>query len=344
MIQTVLGPISALELAFTLPHEHIFIDLRPLVSPPEDEAKRNIFYQKLSLANVGYTLNNPYAMLDNAVIDDYEVMVSELRQYKEAGGASIVDCTLRDIARDPQKLQRLSRDTGVNIITGCGYYISGSHPEYLNAKSIEDIAEEMYNEITNGMDNTDIKAGVIGEVGTSAEISENEWKTVRAAAIVHRQTGAGIHVHTSLWDANGLAVRDTLTGLGVPADKICINHIDVVLRYDYLVDLCNAGVMVEFDNFGKEYYINGRDRYYMKDRFAYDLERVEVIARLIADGYLDHILITNDICLKSLLHNYGGRGYDHILTNIIPMMEDLNITAGQINTICIKNPAKFLEM
>jgi phosphotriesterase-related protein len=202
----------------------------------------------------------------------------------------------------------------------------------------------MYTEITKGMDDTDIKSGVIGEIGTSAEISENEWKAVRAAAVVHRQTGAGIHVHTSLWDSHGLAVRNTLCDLGVPAEKICINHIDVVLRYDYLVDLCRAGVLVEFDNFGKEYYISGRDRYYMKNRFAYDLERVEVISRLIADGFIDHILITNDICLKSLLHNYGGRGYDHILTNVVPMMEDLNITPEQIRAICIKNPARFLDM
>ena len=344
MIQTVLGQLSAEDLSFTLPHEHIFIDLRPFVSPPTDEVKRDVFYQKLSLSNVGCTLNNPYALLDNAVIDDYEVMVSELLQYKRSGGASIVDVTLRDIARDPQKLQRLSRETGVNIVTGCGYYTSNSHPGYLSTMTAEAIAQEMHSEITRGMDQTDIKAGVLGEIGTSEKISDNEWKTLHAAALVHTQTGAGIHVHTSLWDANGLAVRNYLTNLDVPADKICINHIDVDLRYGYLVDLCNAGVMVEFDNFGKEYYINGRDRYYMKGRFAYDLERVQVISRLIADGFVDHILITNDICLKSLLHSYGGRGYDHILTNILPMMEDLNITNGEIETICVKNPAKFLDM
>jgi phosphotriesterase-related protein len=141
-----------------------------------------------------------------------------------------------------------------------------------------------------------------------------------------------------------LAVIDYLTNLGVPADKIVIDHIDVDLRYDYLVELCRAGALVEFDNFGKEYYISGRDRYYMQGRFAYDLERVQAICKLIADGFVDHILITNDICLKSLLHSYGGRGYDHILTNIIPMMEDLNISGAQIETICVNNPANFLDM
>lgn len=344
MIQTVLGQISACELSYTLPHEHIFIDLRALVSPPPDEAKRDVFYQKLSLSNVGHTLNNPYALLDNAVIDDYEVMKYELQQYRQAGGASIVDVTLRDIARDPQKLHALSRDTGVNIIAGCGYYTSNSHPEYLAAMSAEDIANEMYDEITEGMDHTNIKAGVIGEVGTSAEITDNEWKSLHAAALVHAQTGAGIQVHTSLWDANGLAVINYLTSLGVTANKIVIDHIDVDLRYDYLVDLCQAGALVEFDNFGKEYYISGRDRYYMQGRFAYDLERVQAMSKLIADGFVGHILITNDICLKSLLHSYGGRGYDHILTNIIPMMEDLNISGDQIETICVKNPANFLDL
>lgn len=344
MIQTVLGQIPAQELSYTLPHEHISIDLRALVSPPPDESKRDVFYQKLSLSNVGYTLNNPYALLDNAVIDDDAVMTYELLQYKRAGGVSIVDVTLRDIARDPQKLQSLSKETGVNIIAGCGYYISGSHPNNFAAMSTEDIAQEMYDELKKGMDDTDIKAGVIGEIGTSAQITDNEWKSVHAAALVHAQTGAGIHVHTSLWETNGLAVMHYLTNLGVPANKICIDHIDVDLRYDYLVELCHAGGLIEFDNFGKEYYISGRDRYYMQGRFAYDLERVQMINRLIADGFIDHILVTNDICLKSLLHSYGGRGYDHILTNIIPMMEDLNITNAQIDTLLITNPAQFLDL
>lgn len=344
MIQTVLGQIPAIELSYTLPHEHIFIDLRVLVSPPPDDAKRDVFYQKLSLTNVGYTLNNPYALLDNAVIDDDAVMIYELQQYKRAGGVSMVDVTLRAIARDPRRLQRLSQTTGVNIIAGCGYYTANSIPGSFGGRSTEDIAQEMYDEILKGMDDTDIKAGVIGEIGTSAQITDNEWKSVHAAALAHAQTGAGIHVHTSLWETNGLAVMHYLTNLGVPANKVCIDHIDIDLRYDYLVDLCHAGALIEFDNFGKEYYISGRDRYYMQGRFAYDLERVQVIKQLITDGFIDHILVTNDICLKSLLHSYGGRGYDHVLTNILPMMEDLGITSTQVDTLLITNPAQFLDM
>jgi len=344
MIQTVLGEIAVEKLSYTLPHEHIFIDLRNLVSVPPDIKSNRIFYQKLSLENLGYTLNNPYALLDNAVIDDYEVMTYELIKYKEAGGVSIVDVTLRDIARDPHRLKNLSQRTGVNIIAGCGYYTAGSHPDSLSVTSIEDIAQEFFYELKKGMDDTDIKAGVIGEIGTSSQITENEWKSVKAAGLVNLQTGAGIHVHTSLWDTNGYAIVKCLKDLGVSGEKICIDHIDVDLRYDYLTELCHSGVFIEFDNFGKEYYINGHERYYMKGRFAYDLERVQMICRLISDGFINNILVTNDICLKSLLHSFGGRGYDHVLTNILPMMEDLNMTSAQIDTILIRNPAQFLDI
>ncbi len=344
MIQTVLGEIPASEIGFTLPHEHLLIDLRPLVPAPTDEGKQAMFRQDLCLANLGYTLNNPYAVLDNAVIDDYAVVTHELLEFKRAGGVSLVDATLREIGRQPRLLESLSQETGVNIVAGCGYYTADSHPEHLAAMSVGDVAGEMVAELTKGMDGTSIKAGVIGEIGTSATITDAEWKCVHAAALAHGQTGAGIHVHTSLWDENGLEIVRRLAEWGVPPEKICIDHIDVDLRYDYLVALCEAGAIVEFDNFGKEYYVNKRQRYFMLGRFAYDLERAETISRLIADGYSRHILITNDICLKSLLHSYGGRGYDHILTNVLPMMEDLGIAESDINTLCVHNPAAFLDL
>jgi phosphotriesterase-related protein len=344
MIQTVTGRIPGEALSICLPHEHILIELRPLVSPPQETGSGAVFYKKLALDTVGYTMNDPYALLDNAVVDDENIAAYELARYREAGGVSIVDVTLRSIGRDPEKLRRLSLRTGVQIIAGCGHYIAASHPPQMDALSAEDIAAEMVNELRHGMDGTDIPAGVIGEIGTSAQVTENEWKALRAAALAHRETGAGIHVHTSLWDRNGLPVLALLTGMGVPADKVCIDHVDVDLRYDYLVELCRAGAMIEFDNFGKEYYIPGRRRHYMLGRFAYDLERVQALRRLVDDGFIDHLLITNDVCLKSLLHSYGGRGYDHILTNIVPMMEDLGLTDTQIDTLLVRNPARLLDM
>ena len=68
-----------------------------------------------------------------------------------------------------------------------------------------------------------------------------------------------------------------------------------------------------------------------------------VMKELIDLEFLSNILISSDICHKSLLHRYGGWGYDRILTNIVPMMKDKDITYTQINVLLKENPKSFLD-
>lgn len=342
-VMTVTGSVRADSLGWVLPHEHAFIDLRSLVPAVSEISRKKLAREQVDLTNIGKLMRNPYAVLDNAVIDDEGVVRDELLKFKKAGGTTFVDLTLRDIGRDPSLLAGLSRELDIKIVAGCGYYINKSHPGDMDGKTIEGIAEEILSEIEYGMDGTDIKAGVIGEIGTSEIIYPNEKKTLIASAIVQKETGLGLHVHTDLYATNGYEVVNILTEHGAAAEKICINHIDVDIKMDYLKDLLNLGVYVEFDNFGKEFYADKRDRSVLRGLFARDIERVRAIKQLIDAGFLSKILISNDICLKTCLHRYGGWGYDHVLTNIIPMMEDEGITSEQIKTLMCRNPAEFLD-
>jgi phosphotriesterase-related protein len=74
-----------------------------------------------------------------------------------------------------------------------------------------------------------------------------------------------------------------------------------------------------------------------------DRERIEQIIELIDAGYLNQILISQDICTKSKLLRYGGHGYAHILRNIVPQMLVRGITRDQIHTIMVENPKHVLE-
>jgi len=342
-VMTVTGSVRADSLGWVLPHEHAFIDLRRLVPAVSEISRKKLAQEQVSLTNFGKLRRNPYAVLDNAVIDDERIVRDELLKFKKAGGTTFVDLTLRDIGRDPALLVGLSRELDIKIVAGCGYYINKSHPVDMDGNTVEGIAEELLSEIRHGMDGTDIKAGVIGEIGTSEMIYPNEKKTLIASAIVQKETGLGLHVHTDLYATNGYEVVSILTKHGAAAEKICINHIDVDIKMDYIKDLLNLGVYVESDNFGKEFYADKRDRSVLRGPFARDIERVRAIKQLIDAGFLSKILISNDVCLKTCLHRYGGWGYDHVLTNIIPMMEDEGITSEQIKTLMCRNPAEFLD-
>ncbi|GHV02539.1 aryldialkylphosphatase [Clostridia bacterium] len=341
-ITTVTGRIKKEELGITLTHEHLLWDLRPLVETTETNPNP-YFRDKVGLANRYLLYGDPYTLLDNAYNDSEEVALKELLAFKAAGGGTVVDVTTDEIARNPSALKRLSEKSGVNIVMGCGYYLGATQTRETAASSVTALAKRIIRDITEGVGDTGIKAGVIGEIGTGAAVSEEEWRAVAAAGIASAETGKSIHVHTALWEDNGLAVSDKLIKDGAEAEKICINHIDVHLREDYCKRLLDRGVYIEFDNFGKEFFIPKRETGVLRGRFAYDIERVALIKRLADKGYIKRILITNDICLKSMLRQFGGNGYAHINLNVVQMLLDGGLTQRDVDLLLKTNPAEFLD-
>lgn len=340
MIQTVLGLIENDKITAALPHEHVLSDIRHIVEPLDN----GIFYDKVSLSNYGELSRNPYAVLDNAVLDDKEAVISEFKMLYEQGFNLVADVT--SFGRDKDYvlfLKELSEKTGVHIVSGCGSYIDVSVSDEFKAKSSEEMRKIIINDLTCGMEGTDIKAGVIGEIGSSKKITEAEFKFLKAAAEAQNETGVGMHIHACLFNREGLNALDYAVKCGANAEKVVIDHIDVLLDEEYIMGILDRGAYAEFDDFGKEFYVDRRNRNLLEDSFARDTERVQFIKKLVDRGYTKQILITNDICLKSMLHRYGGWGYDHIPKNIVPMMEDFGISEKDIKTIIKDNPVRLLE-
>ena len=112
---------------------------------------------------------------------------------------------------------------------------------------------------------------------------------------------------------------------------------DVLLRPDYIKALLDLGVYIEFDNFGKEFYVN-KER-----RFAYDLERIMLLKQLIDSGYKDRILVCNDICLKSMWVSYGGQGYAHVLKTVKNMATENGIDEKTYMGLLTDNVKNFIK-
>ena len=343
-VMTVQGRIDSDQLGIMSPHEHVLCDIRNQFTEFSAASKRVLSEQPVQMSNLDVLSRNPYAVKDNLVLNDVVVAEEELLRFKRAGGDTIVDATLDAVGRDPEALLSISRATGINVIAGCGYYTYDTHPEDMDSKSVEQITQELLTDLTEGIDGTSIRSGVIGEIGTSEEIHPNEKKVLIAAAKAHAETGVGIIVHTFPWATKGLDALEILTQRGVRPDKVIICHIDVEFNLDYCMELVKAGAFIEFDDFGKEYFIDKRYRGFAGGVFARDIERVQTLKLLIDAGYLSNLLIACDVCLKTLLHRYGGWGYDHVLTNIVPMMKEEGITAEQVDVLLMENPKRFLTV
>ncbi len=332
-IQTVTGPVAAESCGMVLSHEHLFIDLRNQTAPGASE-------KPVTAADRPALMQDPYSMRDNLSVDDFAGAVAECAELKRLGCDTVVDCTTAQIGRDAKRLRRLAQESGLNIVMGCGYYTGDTHDEAFQKMTADEAAEAILRDCTEGVCDG-IRAGVIGEIGTSREILPSERKALIAAAKAQVKCGLAVQVHIYPWCTNGLEATDILVQNGVAPSRIVICHSDVEPNRDYILALLKRGVYVELDNFGKEF--TPAPGGFAGGRFIPDTERVELAAWIIREGYEKQLLLTNDICLKCLLTAYGGAGYRHIFADILPMLCAKGIPEELVKQLVMReNPLRML--
>ncbi len=309
---------------------------------PKTEAEKKIFYGDVKMELLGMLRRNPYIVRDNLILDDELDAIRETRFLEKHGVDLIVDLTAIGLGRDMKKLGQIARNMDIDVAIGTGFFVHDSLDAKSSALTCDEMAEFMVNEIENGIENTGVRAGVIGEVGVSEKIYPVERESLLAAAKAHRRTGLPVYVHTYPWTHAGFTAAKLLTEHGVAPESICVCHTDVTFDYEYMRMLLKLGVYLEFDNFGKEFYFEAQDGAFAGGPFETDIARVRMLKRLIADGYGAKLLIASDLCLKASLHKYGGWGYDHIFENIVPMMRREGLGAEDIRCIVGQNPMRYL--
>ncbi len=341
MAQTVLGPIPADELGITLPHEHLLMDFTGLFEEPEDPAEQRMAHSPISLLNRDWIRRHYTSNLDNLKYEDEDIAVAEALLFKFAGGNTIVDASDWDLGRHPQALFRIAQRTGLNIIMGTGHYEAPFHPGDMDLRKETDIAQAMVGDIQDGVGDTRICSGIIGEIGCSWPWTDGEKKSVRAAVIAQQMTGAALMLHPGRHPEAPPEIVKTLLDLGADIERTIMAHIDrTIFDFEAMVRLAESGCCLEFDMFGEE------TSYYPQNPgidLPNDPMRIDIIKRLVNAGFLKQILISQDISFKIQLVHYGGYGFAHILKHVVPAMRRKGMTDEQINTILVANPRRLLS-
>ena len=134
------------------------------------------------------------------LLNDEQLAVDELAYLAQAGGKALVECTTLDLARDPGGLRRIAKRTGLHIIMSTGWYRQPFYPEAIDRTPTDQIAQQFIRELTEGVDNTDIRAGIIAEIGVNLDYATaQEERVLRAAARAQRATGAALSTHASMY-------------------------------------------------------------------------------------------------------------------------------------------------
>jgi phosphotriesterase-related protein len=328
------------ELGPTTTHEHLLIDFSCMFTPPVEASLRHRAYEPITLENLGWVRHNHYSNINNLLVIDEETAIAEASRYRRVGGGTIVDATTRGIGRDPMALARISRATGVHVVMGAGYYVDRVHPENMDALPESEIHRQIVEEIAVGVDGTGVKAGIIGEIGCTWPLTDNERKVLRASSAAQRDTGASILIHPGRNPNAPREILDVLAEAGADLGRVIMGHLDrTVSDMETLRDIAESGCVLEWDLFGNEssYYPLAADF-----DMPSDGQRLGYVAQMVADGHGERIVIAQDICTNHRLVKYGGHGYGHIVENIVPRMRAKGFSDEAIRAITVDNPARLL--
>lgn len=345
-IITTKGPIKKDKLGISLIHEHLFIDLSFTYKTPKSKEDQEYSDKKITLKNLHKLKNNPGCMKENLFLNDPDIAFDELTYYKKYGGRTLVEQSTIGSGRNVKAIAGIAEKTGINIIVSTGYYLKNTQTSEVLNFNKKTLTSNMIKELQAGIEDTNIRAGVIGELGISPDIQEWEKKLLAAGAKAQKETGVAMFIHIQAVPTvpgfscklNGLEVLNILEKEGADIEKVVICHTDAKTNIDYIKKIIEYGAYAEFDHIGKEFYHFEND--FLMDR---DYDRICALKKLIDDGCIKKILISQDVCIKTDLINYGGNGYAHILENIVPIMLKKGISQYDINNILIDNPARLLD-
>jgi predicted metal-dependent phosphotriesterase family hydrolase len=318
MIQTVLGPIKEEDLGVCLPHEHIWCDQN--YGPRFD---------------VMGSTRNPSGFMK---LDNFDLVASELRAFKDAGGGALVEVTCNGWGRDLDMLARLSEAAEVHIISTSGFYIEPHIPYFVDDYSVERLADYITTEVQQGVGDSQRRCGVFKSAIHRARVEAVELKVLQAVAIAQKRTGAAITTHTTggrrmevPGGTVGVHQLQILKEAGVDPTRLIVGHVDERPDIDVLTTLADEGCFIQFDVIGKEHYL-------------LDETRAELVHALIQRGYVDHLMISHDRNRDYEMKYGGSTGYCHIFETFLPRLRKLGVTEDQIHTIMVTNPARALSI
>jgi len=143
-----------------------------------------------------------------------------------------------------------------------------------------------------------------------------------------------------------------------------MSHVDrTVFQRENLLKLAQTGIYIEYDLFGVEC------SYYQLNEnvdMPSDAQRIDDVMFLIHHGFESRILLSHDIHTKHRLvrgatagryshalslsltddvrqqSRYGGHGYGHLFTNVMPHFKRRGLSDALAHKLTVENPATWL--
>jgi phosphotriesterase-related protein len=307
-VETLRGSIETSQLGFTLMHEHIFAHSEGLL-----ENFPSIWNKEEQVA----------------------IARKKLRELANLGVQTIVDQTVLGLGRNIPLILQVAGDLPINVIVATGIYYE--IPGYFLNQDIEVMVDLFIRDIKEGIQGTNVKAGVVKAATDEPGVTPGTEKSLRAVARAHRRTGVPLYTHTHFKIQQGLEQQDIFEQEGVDLSRVIIGHAGDSEDIDYQKRLMDRGSFIGMDRFGVDIYVPTS-------------KRVAVIAKLNEMGYTGKMVLSHDtVCYttyipwEQLIAMIPNRNFRHISQDVIPALLGAGVTKDQIQQMTVENPRRIFE-
>ena len=265
------------------------------------------------------------------LLDDVTKPVEELILFKKAGGKTLADLAPKSYGRNVDMMVDASRKTNINIIATTGYLKGVYFPKEVSDWAVNKIADFMISEVVQGMDGTAHKAGIIKAGSSYNYISELEVKVFKAAVIAATETGAPIMTHTEK-GSMGLEQVQLVKSLNFDPARLIVSHVDINPDYFLHKKICSLGAYIIHDGPSKV-------------KYGTDEHIIEIIRKLVDEGFEKQQLLSCDMGRRSYWTSYGGGpGFEYIPKVFAPRLIEEGFSKDLVERFTIKNPMDALQL
>jgi phosphotriesterase-related protein len=333
VIETVLGSVAPEELGIVSTNEHVLTDSRHLLRPTREGGTLEGPIRPEVLGDLRWSW---MSLADNLTLDSDIDAIAELAAAREAGLGTIVEATSWGMGPSHARLADISRSSGVRIVAAYGTYIDKTLPADWRDRTEAELERAFTTALTDAVPGTAFRAGLLGLMGTSAQITPAELRSLRAAARSAAVAGTAVSIRLDGSARRGPEVAAILTDEGLPPSRILFCNMDKVLDASYVRDVSDTGAVVEFA-FGSEHHFADRAR------DASDTERLAFLVQFLEDRPAAEVTLSCSVWTKGQLTRHGGMGYIHVVRRIAPALRRVGIDDTRLDAMLVRTPAALLN-
>jgi phosphotriesterase-related protein len=257
----------------------------------------------------------------------FRTVLPHLLDLQKRGCKTLFECTPAYLGRDPLLLRRLSKASGLHIVTNTGYYGAANDiavPKHAYSETAARLAARWTEEFRRGIEGTGIRPGFVKIGVDPAPLSEIDKKLVEAGAMCHLDTGLTLAIHTADGPA-AMEILEVLKKSGVSPEAYVWVHSQNDKELERRSRAAQEGAWVSLDGVGPQ------------SLEAHALAVLD-LARL---GRLGRVLVSQDAGWYHVGEAGGGtyRAYSYLFDVFLPALRARGLSEADVRMLMVDNPA-----